>query len=64
MTRAKEQLFLLRAKKRTLFGKTRDTAPSPFWADIEDALKMYDVSSVRKAKRDKKTVANQMDLFG
>ena len=62
MTRAKEQLFLLRAKKRTLFGKTRETAPSPFLHDIAEALKVYDRSRQHR-RRPQKIAADQMDLF-
>ncbi|MFQ5633297.1 MAG: 3'-5' exonuclease, partial [bacterium] len=64
MTRAKEQLYLLRAKQRTLFGKTRETVASPFLDDIEEALKSYDLASGHKPKRSKKKPVNQMDLFG
>ncbi|MGH7491033.1 MAG: UvrD-helicase domain-containing protein, partial [bacterium] len=38
MTRAKEQLYLLRAHKRRLFGKTLQNSPSRFLADIEEQL--------------------------
>lgn len=63
MTRAKEHLFLTYARKRTLFGKTRKPAPSPFLADIEEALKYYDVVERKLPARAKKAAA-QLDLFG
>lgn len=64
MTRAKEQLYLLRAKKRTLFGKTLEAIASSFLTDIEEALKVYDLVAARKVKRSKKKMENQLDLFG
>ena len=39
VTRAMEELFLCSAKKRRIFGKNRDQAPSPFLADISEELK-------------------------
>ncbi|MDZ7344847.1 MAG: ATP-dependent helicase, partial [candidate division KSB1 bacterium] len=42
MTRAKEQLYLLRAKRRPLFGRVMQNSPSPFLADIEEQLKAYE----------------------
>ncbi len=38
LTRARERLFLSHARRRTLWGQSRDCRPSPFLADIEDAL--------------------------
>ena len=34
MTRARRLLFLSRANKRSLYGKTRNPAASPFWREI------------------------------
>jgi DNA helicase-2/ATP-dependent DNA helicase PcrA len=38
ITRAQSRLFLFYSRKRTLRGETRETRPSPFLADLEDAL--------------------------
>ena len=37
-TRAREELFLTRARRRTLYGRTSDRQPSPFLADIAQQL--------------------------
>jgi uncharacterized protein (TIGR00375 family) len=42
MTRAKEQLYLVRANCRTLFGRNLENSPSPFLKDIEEQLKEYE----------------------
>jgi ATP-dependent DNA helicase UvrD/PcrA len=38
ITRARSRLFLFHGRKRTLRGETRETRPSPFLADLEEAL--------------------------
>jgi superfamily I DNA/RNA helicase len=38
LTRARSRLFLFYSRKRTLRGETRETRPSPFLADVEEAL--------------------------
>ncbi len=38
LTRARSHLFLSHARRRTLWGQSRDCRPSPFLADIEEAL--------------------------
>ena len=38
ITRAQSRLFLFHSRKRTIRGETRETRPSPFLADLEDAL--------------------------
>jgi DNA helicase-2/ATP-dependent DNA helicase PcrA len=38
MTRAKNQLYLLHARERLLYGESRSSAPSQFLADIDAAL--------------------------
>ncbi len=38
ITRAESRLFLFHSRKRTIRGETRETRPSPFLADLEDAL--------------------------
>ncbi len=60
MTRAKDELFLVRANKRLLFGKFYQNAPSPFLADIEEELKAYEKSIPR---RKEKKEDKQMTFF-
>jgi ATP-dependent DNA helicase UvrD/PcrA len=38
ITRARSRLFLFHSRKRTLRGQTVETRPSPFLADLEEAL--------------------------
>ncbi|MFY9821026.1 MAG: UvrD-helicase domain-containing protein [Thermoanaerobaculia bacterium] len=38
ITRAQARLFLFHSRKRTIRGETRETRPSPFLADLEEAL--------------------------
>jgi len=38
ITRARSRLFLFHSRKRTLRGQTFETCPSPFLADLEEAL--------------------------
>ena len=65
MTRAKEQLYFVRAKRRMLFGNVYQTYPSPFLSEIEDQLKQYEKPEKQPGKRKKKAAAaSQMDLFG
>jgi DNA helicase II / ATP-dependent DNA helicase PcrA len=62
MTRAKSRLYLVRAKLRTLYGKTLETVPSPYLTDIKEELKMYD--KTRKLKKtEKKPESEQVSLF-
>ncbi len=61
LTRAKENLFLVRARKRRLYGEMYETKPSPFLADIEEELKEYEEGEV-KARRPKKD-DGQLQLF-
>lgn len=61
MTRAKQWLYLLRSRRRTLFGKTYTTEPSVFLADIEEELKNYE-HNLLKQRRVKKQ-EQQIDLF-
>jgi superfamily I DNA/RNA helicase len=46
-TRARKRLFLTRAHKRTVMGKTRVQSASPFLADIDDDLKAFTGDPVR-----------------
>ncbi len=61
MTRAKERLFLVRARLRRLYGKTYHNAPSVFLSDIEEGLKEYEKAHP-KLKRHKKD-EEQLSLF-
>lgn len=58
MTRAKDHLFLTRAKKRTRYGKTDFCRISPFVADIENKLLKNESASLTKKKKQV-----QMTLF-
>ncbi len=70
MTRARERLYLVRSKKRMLFGEVRSTRPSPFLTDIEEQLKQYDRSKrphgpdKRRRNKAKSKSSNQLGLFG
>ena len=62
MTRAQRMLYLVRAQKRMLYGKSVGGAPSKFLADIASGLKVYDEESERdKIKR--RLAREQMELF-
>jgi len=61
MTRAKEQLYLVRANRRLLFGKTCHNAPSSFLSDIEEELKRYEEAQQLRQKNKKED--NQLNLF-
>lgn len=56
MTRAKESLYLVTAKKRRLWGMNQDQRPSPFIAEIPQGLVQSAV--IKKRKREKKPVQN------
>lgn len=62
MTRAKEQLHLVRANRRTLFGKHLDNAPAPFLKDIEEQLKEYEAWQA-PSRKVIKTEDKQLTLF-
>ncbi|MEE4359030.1 MAG: UvrD-helicase domain-containing protein [Desulfococcaceae bacterium] len=57
MTRAKEELFLTRAKKRRMYGKTAERKISPFLKDIEAQLLRPEKSTGKKKKQ------QQLDIF-
>lgn len=59
MTRAKERLVLLRARRRMLYGKTYQNLPSPFLADIAESLKEYERTRPMKPREPER----QMKLF-
>lgn len=63
MTRAKEEIFLTRAGRRRIFGKTVNRQPSPYLGDIEEDLKKYEHESGRKRIKEKKPEGMQMELF-
>ena len=62
MTRAKEALYLTFAARRQLFGKTMHLSPSPYLADIEERLKVMEVSK-KKPKKPQSADDGQMQLF-
>jgi superfamily I DNA/RNA helicase len=64
MTRAKEQLYLLRAHRRPLFGRICENSPSRFLADIEEQLKAYEKwqAPARKVPK-KRGDEDQLRLF-
>ena len=61
MTRAKDELFLLRARTRFLYGQRLAPAPSPFLAEIPEALKSCRVIADKIGKQ--KPEEKQMGLF-
>jgi len=63
MTRAKERLYLLRARQRRLFGKTRQNPASPFLSDIEEQLKAYEHWQAKPQRQIAKIADNQLNLF-
>jgi superfamily I DNA/RNA helicase len=64
MTRAKEQLYLLRAKRRGLFGRLQENPPSRFLADIAEQLKAYEKWQAPKRKEPTpRGDDNQLGLF-
>ena len=60
MTRAQEQLYLTFAKKRQIYGKTKERAASPFIGEIENRLKIQEQSVSGKKKKNGPT---QLKLF-
>ncbi|NLE64659.1 MAG: ATP-dependent helicase [Elusimicrobia bacterium] len=61
MTRAREELYLVRSHRRTVYGKTQENAPSRFLADIDEALKAREAIRPFKPRRDPEE--GQMKLF-
>jgi superfamily I DNA/RNA helicase len=62
MTRARDRLYLTRAKKRRIYGKLEDRVFSPFVADIENRLKKDDTPRLKKKKK-KGSGQVQLELF-
>ncbi|MCP4106226.1 MAG: UvrD-helicase domain-containing protein [Desulfobacteraceae bacterium] len=60
MTRAKDRLFLTRAKQRVVYGKILQREISPFVADVENRLISYEKSQFKKRKKESPV---QLDLF-
>jgi superfamily I DNA/RNA helicase len=60
MTRAQEQLYLTFAKKRQIYGKTKERTVSPFIGEIENRLKTQEKSLSGKKKKNGPT---QLKLF-
>ncbi|MDX2441232.1 MAG: UvrD-helicase domain-containing protein, partial [Desulfobacterales bacterium] len=60
MTRAKEKLYLTRAKKRRIFGKAVSRDLSPFVEDIEKRLRTHEAPVLKKKKKNKHV---QLELF-
>jgi uncharacterized protein (TIGR00375 family) len=60
-TRAREELILAYAKRRTRFGRTAETAPSPFLRDVESNLLQFLAPSPSPAKPARR---EQLVLFG
>ncbi len=61
MTRARDILCLTYAKKRRIYGTTRETGPSGFLLDIEAALKEHNHNIYQGRK--KRPCGMQLDLF-
>jgi superfamily I DNA/RNA helicase len=62
MTRAMQQLYLTRAKKRSVYGKLLTRRPSPFLADIKSRIKKDETPQKKSAKKKKKH-QKQLKLF-
>jgi superfamily I DNA/RNA helicase len=62
MTRAKERLYITRAKKRRIYGKFEDRVLSPLVADIENRLKKDETPRPNK-KKQKENGHVQLQLF-
>lgn len=60
MTRAKERLFLSRALKRTVFGKTENFPPSPYLEKIQNDL--LNLSKYEREFREQEN-SSQLSLF-
>ncbi|HBA53455.1 MAG TPA: hypothetical protein DCZ04_03105 [Syntrophorhabdus aromaticivorans] len=60
MTRAKEELFLIHARRRSMFGKREHRSPSPFLKEIGDEFTKVHVVPDRETRQRK---SGQMKLF-
>ena len=61
MTRAKEELCLVWARKRVLYGKSRELPPSRFLSDIQEGLKAYEAAREKRFRQDPER--DQLKLF-
>ena len=59
VTRAKEKLFLVNSRMRTLFGKEQSNPASRFISEIEDEL----LDKAYKEKENEKSKLNKEELF-
>lgn len=64
MTRAKDKLYLSRARQRMLFGKVRRCDPSPFITDLDKSLLAQDPRSAGQAASDRVSYPIQMARQG
>jgi DNA helicase-2/ATP-dependent DNA helicase PcrA len=62
MTRARSHLFLSYAARRRRYGTIRETTPSPFLADIDEAL-LEQLFGTQPPKRPSKPVGDQLSLL-
>jgi DNA helicase II / ATP-dependent DNA helicase PcrA len=62
LTRAQQQLVLLHARKRVLYGQRMENEPSPFLNDIATVLKELKTMAGRKQKKERPEEL-QMSLF-
>jgi DNA helicase II / ATP-dependent DNA helicase PcrA len=60
MTRAKEELFVVHAKRRFLYGRRLPGLPTPFLSEIPQGL----IKKSAIADRSRKKEGKQLDLFG
>jgi len=63
MTRARSHLFLSWAARRGRHGTIRETTPSPFLADIDDALLEQLFGAARRAPRQRAPAGDQLSLL-
>ena len=63
MTRARAHLFLSWARRRSRHGAVRETAPSPFLADIEEALLDRAAGRARAARPARAEGGDQLSLL-
>jgi DNA helicase-2/ATP-dependent DNA helicase PcrA len=62
MTRARSRLYLSHARRRRWHGTVRDAAPSPFLADIEEAL-LDQLRAAGRRPRPRPADADQLTLL-
>jgi DNA helicase-2/ATP-dependent DNA helicase PcrA len=66
MSRARECLYLVRARRRLLHGMRHENKPSRFLADIEEQLKQYDRAGLGRGRASRRIPASapaQLSLF-